>query len=341
MRYLHNAQRTSGHNYHIVHDAITISDDYAIICGSTNEDTDCDVPRDSFQARAFIAKIDLNDGSFVWHKSVYRGRLGIRLAINNGDGGSQMICMATHGELVYSYPGLSFFDMSGNLISDKMCEAAGALDPVYYNHNVIPEYPSSINIHHTHIIQNIYFMANDEDVFVSGKFVDLNVTYSGNDYGPYDMPYSMVFDYGNLSFGNVSLYKTSQTFTYMISTFLSYDLWIINDCPNHEYPQFYTASNTLPCLSECGTDEFVTVTLDKAGEYENLTNMSEDKVWIFSNDQYVCGANIGDMTTFEVYDQNHINIENDDIFVTPDVDDLSFYNTDPNWYLFDCIQYTP
>ncbi|MCC6722280.1 MAG: hypothetical protein IT243_08755 [Bacteroidia bacterium] len=334
MRYLHNDQIPSGHNYHIVHDAITLDGDNALICGSTNDRASCAENADSFYSRAFIAKIDLNDGSFIWQKSLLRKFLGIRLAVNNAH---DKIAMAFNGEQENSYSGIIYFDNSGNVLTYKMCEVSPTpLNNVNFTNNSSILYPCEIHIHYKHIIQNIYFLENDEDVFLSGKFVNTEVKYNNNTVGYFDMPFCTLFDYSSDLFGSISLYKSAQTFPNMLSTFLSYDSWQISNCVHIIMPQFYCASNTLPCNSNCnGNDKFVTITLDKA-EYSGSSK--EDKVWIFSNDNKVCGYETTTISTFNLNLFEHIDIINDDIIVVPEVEDFDFYNTDPTRYIHNCIQ---
>ncbi len=331
MRFLHTTSMTSSHNFNIVHDAIVVNSDYAIICGSTNEQSNCvaepnyyDPPvLDSFVSRAFIAKIDLSDGSFNWHKSLFNGYLGARLALNSA---KTTVVLALNNSNTNRYPGLAFFNVTTGLLSlQRYFECSNSINGVsfnngtsYSNTNILTHYPS--------VIQNIYFMNNDQDIFISGKFIDLIVTdnVSNTQIGTYDMPFKAKFDYTNKTYTDFLLFKTAQQFS-GYKNFLSYDIWNPHDgeCGNR-YPPFYVASNTLPCLSGSCTDEYVTITAD-ASTYDGT--VKQDKVWIYSNDNQVCENEYVGLTTInENFSSTHIEIINDDIIVSPITDDWDYSN---------------
>lgn len=338
MRYIHGPTSQSSHNYNIVHDAIVVDNDTAFICGTVNEAVRCTgINTDSFQARAFVAKIDLNNGAFVWHKALFAHQLGARLALNTG---ASLIAFATNSEGNY-YPGLSFFDRGGNFIIRRETEVNQGIPNITgVNFSALGNsYSNARILAHVPFIQNIYFNSNDEDVFVSGKFINVqanNLDAPYNTIGFFDMPCSMVYDYSNSSFGTISVFKSAQLFLLTIPNFLTYDLNNHLGCPGDTYPPFYAASNTLPCLSNCGNDEYITITLDEA-DYSGVKG--QDKVWVFSNDNNVCGWESDDMLSFCnncVY--NHINVSNDNIFVTPMVDNQLFINSNPSQNYHNCEQ---
>ncbi len=251
MRYIHLNQSINSHNYQIVHDAIVLDDDSAFICGTANE-TVCS-PADSFQARAFLAKIDLTNGAFVWHRAIFKKSIGTRLALNNG---ATKIVMVTNEENLNRFCTLNFFDRGGNFIKRRYFEGPD-LNTNFKLNGI--NYYTHISLHIPTIYQNIYFNSNDEDVFVSGKYIKLNVADKNNggaSLGNFDMPFSIIYYENSSQFGNINFYKSAEQLLNAPQNFLSYTFWGSGNCPSFEfYPPFYVASNTLPCLSNCGTDE--------------------------------------------------------------------------------------
>jgi hypothetical protein len=339
MRYVNGPTSQSSHNYNIVHDAIVVDNDTAFICGTINEAVRCiGNNKDSFQARAFLGKIDLNNGSFVWHKALFAHQLGARLALNAG---ASLIAFATNAEGNF-YPGLSFFDRGGNFIIRRETEVDNGIPNIYgVNFNALGNnYPNVKILVHVPFIQSIYFNSiNDADVFVSGKFIKVvvdNLDPPGNQIGEFDMPFSMVYDYNNSTFGTMSLFKSAQLFLMTTPNFLTYDINNGLGCPSDVYPPFYAANNTVPCLSNCQTDEYVTITLDEA---DIAGVKGQGKVWVFSNDNNVCGWQSDDMLSFCyscVYD--HINVTNSNIEVTPTIENQLFFNSTPSHHLHNCEQ---
>lgn len=333
MRFIHFDDIINSKSYGIVNDAIAFDDDSAIICGSVSELFTC-TPADSLAPRAFIAKINLTDGSFYWHKAVFKGCFSARLAINDAN---TLIALATNGEVSQNYIGLNFFDRGGNFISRKLCETfqKSAVNFTFSGST----YSSDIKLHIISLIQNIYFNSNDEDVFVSGKFVDLEVNIAGTTtpIGTFEMPYSMLYIASSANFDSINLYKSAQQFQVAPANFLSYDFNTAFGCPGQVYPPLFVSSNTLPCLSNCGSDEYVTITLDEASD-ANTQTVGQDKVWIFSDDNYVCGYELKRTSTLNIAPNNHINLENDNVEVPPNVEDAYFNNSSPTSHLHNCEQ---
>jgi len=340
MRYLHGPTFHNSHNYNIVHDAIVVDNDTAFICGTINEVIRCfGYTKDSFRARAFLGKIDLNSGAFVWHKALFRDQMGARLALNNG---ASLIAFATNSDGNH-YSGLSFFDRGGNFIIRRETEVdMSPPNLTGINFNALgANYPSVKINAHVPFIQSIYFnSSNDADVFVSGKFIKVVVENENPPFDPlgnFDMPFSMTYDYTNSIFGTMSLFKSAQLFQFTTPNFLSYKINNKLGCPQGEaYPPFYAANNTLPCLSNCGTDEYVTITLDEA-DFSGVK--FQGKVWVFSNDNNVCARHQDDMMSFCfscVHD--HINVSNDNIDVVPEVENQLFINSTPTKNNHNCEQ---
>ncbi|MCC6721775.1 MAG: hypothetical protein IT243_06190 [Bacteroidia bacterium] len=341
MRYTHSYEHSvslSRKDFDIVHDLILIDDDSAIVCGNITEQIDiCDATPglDSSSNIAFIAKVNLSDGSFAWYKSIIKLANASRLAMNNT---GTIIAMAVNFETSFATSGVSFWDRAGNYLFGNIFEVPYSYtcnltvsDTVYNNVN--------INFHNNINIQNIYFNS-DGNLFISGKFA--HVFAQGNNlYDHFDMPFNTIdsnISSGAPTIGNFNIYKSAEKFQ-GFSNILSYKYWsnVTTKCP-YLYPQIYSASNTLPCLSGCGTDEYVTVTLDEAID-ANTNQVGLDKVWIFSNDNNPCGyINIGsynlDLPIFPV----SLVMHNDNILVTPGIGNFNYINSNPSNYIHNCEQ---
>ena len=340
MRYTYSYNHSSSvmrKDFDIVHDLILIDDDSAIVCGNITEQLNCNISSpnlDSSSNIAFIAKVNLYDGSFGWYKSRIKLANASRLAMNSA---GTMIAFATNGELSNNYPGVSFWDRAGNYIYGT-CFYGNNLSGVNFRLNG-NNYPNSTIYFSSapSVIQNIYFNSNN-DLFISGKYFYTEVKdNTSSSLGYFDIPFNTVYNAGTGTVGNINIYKSAQGFT-GISNFLSYKFWNdVSNC-NIDFPQVYTASNTLPCLANCGTDEYVTVTLDVASD-ANTTQTGPDKIWIFSNDNNPCGR---EQTTsnnppFPIFAVSLV-MYNDDILVTPDVDDYNYNNSTPGNNPHNCEQ---
>lgn len=339
MRYTHLYEHLSSksqQDFDAVQDLILLDDDSALVCGNVSEHVDCEpaIPGlDSTRSRVFVAKVNLNNGAFVWQKCRFIKNFAARLAINNA---GTIVALATNGEFGSSTPAIIYMDRSGNITSAKHFEPSGGK---YVGEllliNGVPNLDTKI-LAHIPFVQNIYFKNNDNDLFISGKFVKTLVESDPNMppsiiLGTFEMPFSTSFDGTN--FGFTHLYKSAQVFTPF--NFLSYNSFGSTAC-GEKYPTFVSSSNTLPCLSNCGTDEFITITVDVGSV---LGNIGQDKVWIFSNENTsICGYTHNTTDNANCQDFDHVNISNDDIEVVPEVADEDFTNSDPSRILHNCEQ---
>jgi len=343
MRYTHLFEPPSSNSHQdfdIIHDVVVIDDDSAIICGnvSIEKDPGCVyIPPspigtvDSTVSYVFIAKINLNDGSFYWQNGIWKNYLAARLALNPEN---TQIALASNALGDFA-PILSLFDRGGNFILSRVVEG-NKLYGVPFRLSGTDMAPSANISSHVPFIQNIYYNENDEDIFISGKFmkarVEDGVTFTLIDF--FEMPFSAVYDASADNLGiTLNLYRSAQKFQPGISNFITYNEWN-NVCNNGIYPPFFSASNTLPCLSNCGTDEYVTVTLDVAKD-ANTNLLGNNKVWIFTNDGNPC--HYYPVTPKpESGGWEFIEISNDDIEVVPEVNDFNFLNSNPSSNEHDC-----
>lgn len=338
MRYTHLFEHPSidSHwDFDIINDVVLIDDDSAIICGtvSIEQNPGCApvTEVDSTISYVFLANVNLNNGSFNWQTGIKQGTTSARIALNTNDSKIAVACHA-RGNLGAT---LSFFDRGGNPLFSRSIEGADAMGVTF---NFLgTNYPLSRIRTHEAYIQNIYFNSNDEDVFISGKFMERPVwDQNGAIIGYFDMPFSSVYSAINDNLGaNMSLYASAQRIQPGYINFLTYN---ITDplCNNFIYYPFYTPSNTLPCTSGCNLDEYVTATLDVA-EDANTNIIGRNKIWIFTNDTSPCHyIPIG--YTLEPALFEHIQISNDNIEVTPETQNINFNNLNPNNNLHDCDQ---
>jgi len=338
MRFIYtNNSVASGKNFQIVHDAIVVDNDTAFVCGTMNEQFACNGGSvDSMKPRAFIAKVDLSTGAFVWQRNIFSDCFGARLALNSNQ---TLIAMATNGDLSGNNnipPSLNYFDRGGNLMFRKGL----IVDPKINVSFRINGYGTTSDIYtNPIIIQNIYFNSNDQDVFVSGKLMKVRVDENpgGNFRGNFDIPFQTVYNYSSGFSNNIDIFLTAQNFPSAPQNFLSYDAWLTN-CNYRVYPPFYVASNTLPCLTGC-SNQYVTVTADEqlySGTY------SQDKVWIYCDDNSmhnsVCGYTETSGDNYNLNAANHQAISNDDIVASPELDDFGYDNYDPDSFTFSCEQ---
>jgi len=337
MRYtsLYNHVSTNKHqDFDVVSDAIVIDSDSAIICGTVSQQVVCS-SNDSTNSLVFVAKLNLNNGSFNWHRAIFKKNVACKLALNIPN---SLIVLATNGDVGSSLPAIIIFDRGGNLISSKSFEPSDDLQSVNFKLNGI-NYTTDIGIH-APFVQNLYFNDDDDEIFISGKFInvivqDLNPPFSI--LGSFEMPFNFVYTVSTNSFSNLTVYKSSQIFNIGVSHFLTYDQWSSGNC-GELFPPLVSVSNTLPCLANCGTNEYVTITLDCASNVSPPINIGIDKVWVHSNDNTKCGYDYQSIEQFNLSPLTHIDISNDNIEVTPEVQNKDFSNSNPSKNDHNCTQ---
>ena len=331
-RYTHLYSPSSWHqDFDIISDLVLIDDDNAIICGNVSERSGCFVgPLDSVMPRAFIAKVDLSNGSFIWYSARFNG-FAARLAVN-----SSRIALAING---ISMPtAIALFDLGGNFISGHTFRANAPITTLLpsstFNHNG-NNYDADIMID-IPFIQNIYFYAGSNDIYISGKFINVDVRYGGSSLGDFDMPFNTEYSGGN--FIPFQLQVSDYDFQLGSSNFFTYDTWD-NACGSNKYPPFYALSNSLPCPSNY---DYLTITLDRSPD-ANTNALGSAKVWTFnryfSTYAFSCGIQTQYVAKDALTPLNHLNFNNDDIwgsynldYPTSDIDDYINYIHEKSYY---------
>ncbi|NUM32887.1 MAG: hypothetical protein HUU47_11270 [Bacteroidetes bacterium] len=336
MRFTHSYEHPTSvvrKDFDIVHDMMLIDDDTAIVCGNVCEQIDCDrfTGLDTSSPVAFIAKVDLSNGSFGWYNSKIANSTASRLAMSCDN---TKIIMSVNGENVGSSSSLSFWDRAGNYILGKLFEGT-SFNSKYKKSGI--SYTVSINLHSQISIQNLYNTSNNK-LFISGKFYKTVINDSFNsaiNIDTVEIPFSVNYDINSSSFDSMNVFKSSQKFTFG-PNFLSYRPW--KSCGSYFYPSIYFASNTIPVNTDCENTEFVTVTLDVASD-ASTNQIGYDKVWIFSNDTNPCGF-VKVHTIYQDLElKNNLNIENHLMVHDPLIFDfINYLNLSPNSFPHNCEQ---
>lgn len=305
--------------FDIINDAILIDDDTAIVCGNVTEQ--CGILANT-KSRTLLAKINVNTGVFVWHRTHFNEtKLAVRLAIKSDE-----ITMAINGGS--AAPILAFYDRGGNFKNARSISFNSASFNMVINNGT----SQLISFNPLGFIQNIYYRSDDK-IFVSGKF--LHVNYYSNNHA--DMPFSLVYDNSNQTTSNKYLYKTTHEYPSFVN-FLSYKNFnFVSTCsgsPNY-YSPIAACGNTVPRVS--GTNEFVTMTHDMGKVGVASFYLFKELGFTNDNSMIMCGVYELSTSTSDVDKITHVDATNSSVTAPVVLSPVSSEN-DGGWTSFNCQQ---
>lgn len=304
--------------FDVIEDAIVIDNDSALVYGSVTDP--CNVAMT--QARILLAKVNLNTGAFVWHKTEFNGNfLAARMAMKSDE-----IAIVMHSMSGSIGAQLAFYDRGGNFVNGRTLKYnSTSTSTLLVSGNPTASMPPYPNLSTEFpLFQNIYYL-EDDSLFLSGKFHRIDYPGLG---GYFDMPFSCRFDKNGFDFCKDQLYQTDHLYG-GVGLFVTETT---SDCNGSVFPPIWPPSNTLPRVS--GTHEFVTITHDvgkTGGSYWRFKELA------FVNEGSMCGTVMLTKSTSNASTVAHQNVTNSNP-ASPDVfDEAEDFDT-TGFNDFDCGQ---
>jgi hypothetical protein len=248
-------------DFDIVHDMVVIDDTLAYVTGSVT-DVCSTFPNVTTRGFMLFGEVNLNNGTFNWTNNCINNAhfIGARIAYNN-----DYIAVAINAAENNASNIIFFNRAAGTFISRYIVEHPATLIN-----------QGSLNTH-IPFIQSIYFEDN-ETVFFSGK--EIGIQLNGNSANHFEIPFCGELDInGNATNGH--LFVTDQHYFYPFDfNYYNKHFTICNASTTGYYP-IWASGNTIP--QNGGSGAFVTAT------HDNKNNTLNNKTWIFTNDNQVCG----------------------------------------------------